>query len=91
MRLISLKHYERQLWEDQICEHNILKLGHQNHWKNTENRKIIVVVYTKKERKTFFNNLKISNTPDNNTFWENIKPIFSEKSALAWWKATAWL
>ena len=31
-----------------------------------------------KERKTFFNNLKISNITDNKTFWKNIQPIFSE-------------
>ena len=40
--------YERQLWEDQICKPSVLKLGHQNHWENTESRKIIVAHYTKK-------------------------------------------
>ena len=45
---MSHKLYWRQLWGDQICKPNILKLGHQNHWKNTKNRKIIVVDYTKK-------------------------------------------
>ena len=40
---MSQKPYERQLWEDQICKPNILKVGHQNHWKNTENRKNIAV------------------------------------------------
>ena len=32
----------------------------------------------KKERKTFFNNLKVSNITDNKIFWKNIQPIFSE-------------
>ena len=32
----------------------------------------------KKERQTFFNNLKLSNITDNKTFWKNIQPIFSE-------------
>ena len=32
----------------------------------------------KKERKTFFNNLKVSNITDNKTFWKNSQPIFSE-------------
>ena len=30
----------------------------------------------KKERKTFFKNLKVSNITDNKTFWKNIQPIF---------------
>ena len=53
MRLTSQKLYKRQLWEDQIGKPNVLKLGH---WKN-----FIVVDYTKKNAKKFFNNLKLSN------------------------------
>ena len=37
----------------------------------------------KKERKTFFNNLKVSNITDNKTFWKNIQPIFSENRKVA--------
>ena len=48
---MSQKLYEKQLSEDQICKPNILTLGHQNHWKNIKNRKIIVVDYTKKNAK----------------------------------------
>ena len=48
---MSQNFFERQLWEDQICKPNILKLDHQNHWKNTENRKIVIVDYTKKNAK----------------------------------------
>ena len=48
---MSQEFYLRKLWEDQICKPNILKLGHQNNWKNTENTKIIVVDFTKKNRK----------------------------------------
>ena len=51
IRLLSQKIYERQLRENQICKPNILKLSHQDHWKNTENRRIVVVCYTKKNAK----------------------------------------
>ena len=37
----------------------------------------------KKERKTFFNDLKVSNMSDNKTFWKNIQPIFSENPKIA--------
>ena len=37
----------------------------------------------KKEHKTFFNNLKVSNITDNKTFWKNIQPIFSENRKVA--------
>ena len=37
----------------------------------------------KKERKTFFNNLKVSNVTDNKTFWKNIQPIFPENRKVA--------
>ena len=37
----------------------------------------------KKERKTFFNNLKVSNITDNKTFSKNIQPIFSENCKVA--------
>ena len=30
---MSQKIYEILLWKDQICKSNILKLEHQNHWK----------------------------------------------------------
>ena len=83
MRLMSQKLYERQLREDQICKPNILKLGHQNHRKNTENRKNYCSRLYKKERKTFFNNLKVSNVTDNKTFWKNIQPIFPENRKVA--------
>ena len=36
----------------------------------------------KKERVTFFNNVKVSNIADNKTFWKNIQPIFSENGRL---------
>ena len=79
---MSEKLYERQLWEGQICKPNILKLGHQNHWKNTENKNYCGSLY-KKECKTFFNNLKVSNITDNKTFSKNIQPIFSENCKVA--------
>ena len=37
----------------------------------------------KKECKTFFNNLKVSNSTDNKTFWKNIQHIFSENCKVA--------
>ena len=37
----------------------------------------------KKEHKTFFSNLKVSNITDNKTFWKNIQPIFSENRQVA--------
>ena len=37
----------------------------------------------KKECKTFFNNLKVSNITDNKTFWKNIQPISSENRKVA--------
>ena len=37
----------------------------------------------KKERKTFFDNLKVSNMTDNETFWKNIQHIFSENRRVA--------
>ena len=37
----------------------------------------------KKERKTFFNNLKVSNIIDNKTFWKNIQPTFLENRKIA--------
>ena len=37
----------------------------------------------KKERKTFFNNLKVSNITDNKTCCKNIQPIFSENHKVA--------
>ena len=37
----------------------------------------------KKERKIFFNNLKVSNITDNKTFWKNIQAIFSENRNVA--------
>ena len=37
----------------------------------------------KKERKTFFNNLKVSNITNNKAFWKNIQPIFSENRKVA--------
>ena len=48
---MSQKLYERLLWEDQISKPNILKLGHQNHWKNIESRKNFVADCTKKNAK----------------------------------------
>ena len=37
----------------------------------------------RKERKTFFKNLKVSNITENKTFWKNIQPIFSENRKVA--------
>ena len=37
----------------------------------------------KRERKTFFNNLKVSNITDNKIFWKNIQPIFPENRKVA--------
>ena len=52
MRLMSQKSYRMENYNKIKCARpNILKLGHQNYCKNTENRKIIVPVYTKKNTK----------------------------------------
>ena len=51
--------------------------------KKYRKQKIFCSRLYKKERKTFFNNLKIPSITDNKTFWENIQPIFSENHKLA--------
>ena len=33
----------------------------------------------RKEKKTYYSNLKISDVTDNKTFWRKVKPLFSEK------------
>ena len=51
--------------------------------KKYRKRKNYCSLLYKKERKTFFNNLKVSNITNNKAFWKNIQPIFSENRKVA--------
>ena len=50
-------------------------------WEHTKSKKIIVVDYTKKERKQIFNKLNPKFVSDNKLFWKTVKPLFSSKGS----------
>ena len=54
-------------------------IGKKRPQKNTKNKEIFVLTSGKKPKKDHFANLDVNSVLDNRKFWQNVKPLFSNK------------
>ena len=54
-------------------------IGKKRPQKNAKNKEIFVLTSGKKPKKDHFANLHVNSVLDNRKFWQNVKPLFSNK------------